>query len=139
LIAFGKNYEYESIIINRKTIKQGKKAEESHAVDITSNLVKGKNLLAFVVSDIKGNDAGLIFSIEIIYSDGNIEIISSGEDCKVSAIKIPGWDNPAINDSRWADSRVIRNFGLDDLIWLKSSRPAPRSTIVRKEFTAKGK
>jgi len=139
LIAFGKNYSIGSIIINRKLFSEGKRGEESNAVDITNNIIKGKNTLAFSVSGSEEKSAEMIFSIEIIYSDGNTEIINSDEDCKVSAIKIPGWDNPAFDDTRWANARVIRTFGLEDLSWLKSLRPAPRSTMVRKEFSAAGK
>jgi alpha-L-rhamnosidase len=139
LIAFGNNYKTGNIILNRKSVLQGKRSEESNAIDVTGNLVTGKNLIALSLSGIEDKGLELIFRIEIIYSDGNIEIISSGADCKVSARKISGWDNPAFDDSRWINSRVIRGFGLDDLSWLKNSRPAPRSSMIRKEFTATGK
>jgi alpha-L-rhamnosidase len=139
LIAFGKNYDNGNIMINRKSVYQGKRVEESRAIDITGNLVKGNNILAVSVSGIQEDAAEIIFSIEIIYSDGNIEIIKSGADCKVSAIKTVGWENPAFNDAQWAESRVIRSFNLEDLSWLKNSRPAPRSTMIRKEFKASGK
>jgi alpha-L-rhamnosidase len=139
LIASGKNYDYGNIMINRRLIREGKIAEESGAVDITNNLVKGDNLISFTVSGSKGNGAELIFSIEIIYSDGNTELIYSDDNCKVSAGKIYGWDGPAFNDTHWADCRIIRTFNLEDLSWLTSSRPAPRSTMVRKDFKASGK
>ena len=139
LIAYGKNYDYGRISINGKLFSEGKLSEESYAVDITNNLIKGKNLLAFSSSSDEKKRSELIFSIEIIYSDGNTESIYSDENCKVSIKRITGWDRTAFNDTGWANARVIRTFGLEDLEWLKSSRPAPRSTMIRKEFTASKK
>jgi len=139
LITFGENYNIETVMINRKILSQGKKALDAHAVDITTNLVKGKNVLAIAVSGIEKNSAGLIFSIETIYSDGNTEIITSGGDCKVSANRIGGWESPAFDDTRWSGCREIRSFSFEDLSWLKNLKPAPRSTMVRKEFTTSGK
>jgi alpha-L-rhamnosidase len=139
LILYGKNNSDGRFLINGKSFGGNKFSDESQIFDLSASVLPGQNLLAFSLTGKEGQNCELIFSMEIIYADGSVESIYSDKDCKVSDKTMAGWDRPGYNDSRWADARIIRSFTLEDLEWLKSSRPAPRSTMIRKEFTASGK
>jgi alpha-L-rhamnosidase len=139
LIAYGKNYDHGRIVINNRLFSEGKLQNESRVIDITGHLSGGKNIIAFSAISNQARRAELIFSIEIIYSDGTIESIYSDENCKVSTKTISGWNRSDFNDTQWANAREIKPFSVEDLNWLKNSRPAPRSTMIRKEFPVSGK
>jgi alpha-L-rhamnosidase len=139
LIIYGNKNSYGRFSINGKSFGENKFSDESQIFDLSKSIIRGQNLLTFSLSRTDGINCELIFSMEIIYSDGSVEYIYSDKDCKVSGRIITGWDRPGYNDSHWADSRVIKSFSIEDLEWLRSSRPAPRSTLIRKEFTTSGK
>ena len=139
LIIYGKNNSHGRFLINGKSFGENKFSDQSLLFDLSGSVIRGKNLLAFSVFNPDGQNCELIFSMEIIYADGSVESIYSDKECRVSGKTITGWDRPGFNDSQWAEARVISSFSIEDLKWLRSSRPAPRSTMIRKEFTADGK
>lgn len=139
LILYGRNNSNGRFMINGKSFGGSKFSEAAQIFDLSKSVIPGKNLLAISLIKADNQNCELIFSMEIIYSDGTVESIYSDKDCKVSEKTISGWDMLSFDDSRWADVRVIRPYGIEDLQWHKSSRPAPRSTLLRKEFTTDGK
>lgn len=139
MITYSKNNSYGRFSINGKSFGENKFTDGSSLFDLSGSLIPGKNLLAFSISNTEDQNCELIFSMEIIYQDGSVESISSDEDCKISEKLMSGWDRPGFNDSSWTNARVIKSFDLEDLNWLRSSRPAPRSTMIRKEFASSGK
>jgi alpha-L-rhamnosidase len=139
LILYGKNNSNGRFLINGKSFGGNKFSDASQIFDLSASLIPGENLLAFSLISSGTGSCELIFSMEIIYSDGTVEWIYSDKDCKVSENTISGWDRISYDDSRWSDARVIRSYGMEDFGWHKTSRPAPRSTMVRKEFTTSGK
>jgi alpha-L-rhamnosidase len=134
LSVLGKNQGI--ISVNGKYLREMDYQDDFVINDITKEMISGKNLLAFTVSDKNGSRCELIFNMEIIFSDGSTQWIKSGEQCKVSDIKSTGWDQPDYDDADWQNADIISVLGKDDLEWIKNSGPAPRSTMIRKDFTA---
>ena len=107
-------------------------------IDITKSLIQGENVLAIIVSNTNNELCELIFNLEIIYSDGSTQWIKSDENCIVSDKKFTGWDQQVYDDSDWNNAIIISSLSTEDLDWIKNHGPAPRSTLIRKEFTAPG-
>jgi alpha-L-rhamnosidase len=128
------------------------------AYDVTKMLVKGQNAIGAKVGsgwyrsvlvsspNHYGKDAGLLFQLEITYTDGTHETIVSDGSWKSATGELryaeiyngatidarlvqKDWAKPGFNDSQWAPVKV-QNYGKENLI-------ATYNELVRKHETFK--
>jgi len=109
------------------------------ALQIQERLIPGQNTIAFIINNKDGEDCSIIFYMEIIYSDGTTQWISSGSDCGVSKNAQAGWNQIDFDDSGWDNAVPLAAYGRGDHGWIENAGPAPRSTMLRKEFIASKK
>jgi len=121
------------ISLNGRLSGEHKFGDEFVTADVTQGLVSGDNILVFAISNTNNKLCELIFNMEIIFSDGSTQWIKSDEDCKVSEKRFTGFRN--YDDSDWENAGITSSLGNGDLEWIKNYGPAPRSTLIRKEFT----
>jgi alpha-L-rhamnosidase len=114
--------------------------------DVTDLLIKGNNAIGIMLGsgwyrgiigfsnniNVYGKDISLLFQMNITYSDGSKELVSSDESWKCSTGEIryaeiyngeiidarlnkPGWALPGFNDANW-DGVVTKDYSKDILI-----------------------
>ena len=74
--------------------------------DLTSQLRRGENVLAFAVTNSIGA-GGLIVRGTITRANGSIEEIVSDKNWRVSRTAPDGWNKLGFNDSMWSAARVV--------------------------------
>ena len=105
-------------------------------ISMHDRLIEGKNVIAYTLSNKDEDECSIVFYMEIIYTDGSTQWVSSGEDCRVSLQGEPGWNRIGFDDSGWEHAKNLALFGKGEHGWISNAGPAPRSTLLRKEFTA---
>ncbi len=127
--------EFEAWVNNNKKGK-GDDWQRFYNRDITNDLTEGENILAFSAITTQPEYCGLIFYLDLVYADGTNEYISSDESCLTSLKKIPGWTKSVFNDESWISAEIIAPYGEGYWGRIDAPGPVPRSTLIRKEFTA---
>jgi alpha-L-rhamnosidase len=106
------------------------------SMDITNDLHEGENILAYTAMTTQPEYCGLIFYLDLVYADGTNEYISSGAGCKVSLKPSGSWKKAGYNDESWINAEIIAPYGGGYWGYIDAPGPVPRSTLIRKEFTA---
>jgi len=104
--------------------------------DITKDLVEGVNILSFSAMTTQPENCGLIFYLDLVFADGTNEYISSDDACDVSLNAPRGWQKMEFPAESWISAEIIAPYGEGYWGPLDAPGPVPRSTLLRKEFTA---
>lgn len=109
------------------------------SIALEGKFKNGPNLIALSLKNQEASEVSVIFYMEIIFSDGNTQWVYSDESTRVLTEKVTGWNKPGFDDSAWEQAHSIAPFGKGDHGWIGNAGPAPRSTMIRTDFTANKK
>ncbi len=85
--------------------------KDIRVINIKDDLIQGKNTIALQCWNDDGS-AGMVAKVEIIDDQNNLTEIIADTSWKVTKQPADGWqDNPNFDDSSWADSIIIADYG----------------------------
>ena len=99
------------VFVNGKEVGNGSSWEVFQHFDISSELKKGKNVIAVKVSNRNGSDAGLVGRIELTSTTGRRTFITN-PTWKCSTNVWPMWTSGRYRDSRWKASKSLGPWGV---------------------------
>ena len=85
-------------------------AAKDGAVDVTSRLRLGRNVLATHAKSGKGR-SGFIALLVVTLQTGQRHIVATGRDWKASPDNSPNWHTRGFDDSRWPDAKALAPHG----------------------------
>jgi hypothetical protein len=122
MVCDGDHYQ---VFLNGKVLVPGKDFAEAQVVDITSDLVRGENVVAAQATD-KGGRGGFFVHIgsPSKESPGGYQLLASGKGMKCSPHPAKGWQSREFDDSTWTPAHPVAGF--DSLVALKRNFPDVR-------------
>lgn len=126
---------HATVILNGTVIREQDFNGNVAVISMHENIREGENSLAISVDSDRSGKPSLIFYMEMIFPDGQTQWISSGGQCKASGKSEKGWKQDGFDDSAWSSAEEGDPFGKGEHGWIAGAGPAPRSTMIRKEFT----
>lgn len=124
-------YKQFNAHLNNKYIGRGGSAGKMYSHNLTPFLHEGENVLAINAMTDK-NEAGLVFSIQLIDDNGDTTKIISDESCKNTRQQFEHWKTKQYDDLTWGESKIVATFA--EAKWandMKFTEP-PASIAVRK-------
>jgi len=120
--------------INGTKLGRGNNWHQLYDFDSKSVLKNGKNIIAIAARNTAGAICGLLFNLQITFSDSSTKVVNSDSSWLVTINEQTGWNTLKFDDSSWGHIRVVEKFGGN--IWGKLNEPydRPRSKIIRHEF-----
>jgi len=101
-----------ALYINGKQVAKGKGIKEPLSVDVTSALQPGANVLAIAVTASGDGPSGLIGSLQIELARGDLKVIYTDDQWRVSATEIRDWNKSAFDDSSWGAAKALGAYGM---------------------------
>ncbi len=84
-------------------------------VNLAAKLQAGKNVLAFEAENraapVTANPAGLLATLEIVFTDGGTLKVDSGASWKAAKDGAAGWETTAFDDAAWPAAQVSGPYG----------------------------
>lgn len=96
--------------LNGRQIGKGEGWDSFYAMDVSTRLTPGRNLLAVSAYNESG-PAGLAAFLHIAFSDGSFLHRTTGPDWKSSQTQPAGWQTAAFRDADWAPAAVVAKLG----------------------------
>ncbi len=134
---------YFTAYFNGTKVGKGDTWQDVYKFDV-KNRIKTNNVIAIEAANNAGEIAGLLFSLKIVFDDGNQMSITpdkKGTGWKVSDNKTAGWKNYNFNDKNWKKVKVFASYESSDwgLVDDVEGYKAPQPTLLRKEFKVEAK
>ena len=128
----GADSRYEAFL-NGKSIVRGTSVRMPDSLDITSDIVEGKNTLA--VSAAPGRSSGVIGAVRLDLKDGTTQLITTSSSWKTSEQTLAHWEEPAFDDSGWNAASDLGEYGVAPWgrVGFIEARQLP-ARMLRREF-----
>ncbi len=134
LIALADN-DYDASL-NGKSVGTGSGWAALTPTEVTARIVPGHNLLSIRAYNESG-PAGLAARLQITYTDGTVQRLTTGTTWKTAVEAAPGWQTAAFSDSAWKPAMALASLG--EAPWgmpgAAAAEPAP-VPFFRKTFQA---
>lgn len=110
-------------------------------IDVTKNLVAGKNCLAVAATNASASPAGLVGKLMVEFDQGKPIIVNTDATWKAAVKESPNWAAADFDDSAWTAAAKVCSMGQGP--WETISVSGPKKEILacplfRKEFTTHG-
>jgi alpha-L-rhamnosidase len=135
LVASGNSTLY----INGKPVGSARGIENPISVDVTQALHTGTNVLAVAVTASGDAPSGMIGALEMELARGEMEVVHTDPQWRVSAAEVPDWNKSEFNDSAWGPAKVLGDYGMapwGEVGWAERSVLPAR--MLRKDFNVEG-
>jgi hypothetical protein len=107
------------LYVNGRIVLENVQAGARTTAHVARLLASGRNVVAFAVSG-RGGDGALWFEMELRYRGGRAATVVSSGDERVALVPLPGWQDAAHDDSRWAAALMLPD----------GNRPPAPTTVV---------
>lgn len=128
--------------VNGKRAGSGSSFKAVQSLDLRGLLRPGRNVLAAAVENLgsKPSPAGFLALLQIEFQQGDSLLLPTDESWQSSAEELPGWSEPAYDDSTWLEARKLGPVGMEP--WGDVAGPDDRrlpARWLRKEFITEKK
>ena len=113
---------YCEVFLNGKKVTSSKDWAQIAAQDVSSQLLKGKNVLAILARN-EGGPAGLIAQVHITTKEGKLVTFDSNSSWKGIANPTQAWQAPEFDDKKWGNVSTLGKIGDGNLPWSGSVSP----------------
>ncbi|MHC4673971.1 MAG: family 78 glycoside hydrolase catalytic domain [Planctomycetota bacterium] len=127
------------LYINNQKVGNGNNFKQAVQLDLTHQLKPGTNILAVhAVNQPPGkNPAGLIAALRVQFNQGDPLMVTTNQNWRVFNKKLPGWEAPEFDDSKWPKAKVLGKYGIapwGDITVNRSEFFQLPARMLRREF-----
>lgn len=136
IAVIGADRQFE-LSVNGVRVGKGNKINSPEIIEITSQLISGRNVLAVkATSRGGGKPAGLIGGVRLEFDSGEPSIFVTSAQWKSAESAQSDWENSDFDDSRWIAAKELGAFGMAPWgeVGFTEERALP-AHLLRKEFS----
>jgi putative heme-binding domain-containing protein len=121
------------LFVNGRKVGAGRSIRQMEQYDITPLLARGRNVIAFKVTNVADGPAALVARVFIKPSGGQWRSYSTSDSWRTSLETVAGWQSVNLDDSRWKPAQVFGVLG-ETAPWDRREEVSPAQVSENQRF-----